>query len=114
MSDSRTGRSETRGDDMNRYRLRSIAIAACMMLAAWTENVASQESPADAKPLDGLWAGSWGGGERGGVVFQPVIAELVVRGDQFELTGFRGANRLAGTVTMDASARRIRFVPAAP
>jgi hypothetical protein len=43
--------------------------------------------------LQGLWAGSWGGGQRDGVVFQPVLAEMVVHEGKIEISGFRTAPR---------------------
>lgn len=62
--------------------------------------------------LEGLWSGSWGGGEqREGVVFQPVLAELAVQGDKIEVFGFREVGRLSGTVRVDATTRRLRLTP---
>jgi hypothetical protein len=84
-----------------------------------TQSVASAGEPTPAPaapaPLDGLWRGSWGGGERDGVVFQPVIAELLVGGDRIEWRGFRGTPSTSGTVHIDREASRLRVVPdAAP
>jgi hypothetical protein len=58
--------------------------------------------------LQGLWAGSWGGGQRDGVVFQPVLAEMVVHEGKIEISGFRTAPRLSGTVTVDTANRQIK------
>ena len=66
--------------------------------------------PADDSPnFEGLWSGSWGGGQRGDVVFQPVLAEMVVQGDQLELRHFRNAERDRGRFQLDRAARRIRI-----
>ena len=96
---------------MSRRLLRSTVALVCLMFVS-SAQLPAQGPADDAKALDGLWSGSWGGGERDGVVFQPVIAEMVIRGDQFESVGFRVANKLAGTVRVDAAARRIRITPA--
>ncbi len=65
----------------------------------------------DAKLIEGLWSGSWGGGDIDGVVYQPVMAELFVTGDHVELCGFPNVDRLAGTVRFDESAKRIQIAP---
>jgi hypothetical protein len=83
-------------------------------LACWGtcfDQVAAEDA-AGIKALDGLWSGAWGGGERDGVVFQPVVAELLIKGDHVELAGFPNARRLAGTVRFDASAKRMQITPA--
>src|SRR5437773_1010157 len=89
------------------------AAAAVGLLMVGRHDGASQPPAADAAALDGLWNGAWGGGMRDGVVFQPVIAELVVKGDRVELAGFRTVGRLSGTVRVDAAAKRLRITPAA-
>jgi hypothetical protein len=67
----------------------------------------------DSNPLDGIWFGSWGGGERDGTVFQPVIAEMVIQGDHVELHGFRIAGTLIGTARFDTKGRKLNVTPAA-
>jgi hypothetical protein len=41
-----------------------------------------------------------------------VIAELFIKGDNVELSGFHNVRRLTGTVRIDASAKRMRITPA--
>jgi hypothetical protein len=96
---------------MVRAKLWAAAAAVGLLMAA--RHDAAPQPAADAAALDGLWTGAWGGGMRDGVVFQPVIAELVVKGDRVELAGFRTVGRLSGTVRVDAAARRLRITPAA-
>lgn len=67
----------------------------------------SESSDADATILEGHWTGSWGGGADGDVIFQPVIAELIIEGDHVELSGFPDAADVTGTIHVDADARRI-------
>src|SRR5262249_20398720 len=67
----------------------------------------------DAKAIEGLWSGTWGGGERDGVEFQPVIAELMIEGDQAEFAGLPNLNRLRGTAHLDVVAKRMRITPTA-
>lgn len=74
---------------------------------------AADDPAADPESLDGLWSGAWGGGERDGVVFQPVIAEAFIRGDHVELAGFPDIGRLEGTVRFDSDARRMHVTPRA-
>lgn len=73
------------------------------------ENETSARTASDSSPFDGLWAGSWGGGMREGVVFQPVLAELLIQGDHVELAGFPNTDNLAGKVSFDATAKRMRI-----
>jgi len=54
-----------------------------------------------------------GGGENNGVVFQPVIAEMVIQGERVEMHGFRNIGRLGGTVRFDANARKLHVTPVA-
>ncbi len=89
-----------------------IAVALCLAgflcAAAAFENLAS-----DSKPIEGLWYGSWGGGEADGVTCQPVIAELFISGDHVEVYGMRNVDRLSGTVRFDTSTRQMQITPAA-
>lgn len=96
---------------MNRRSL-LVAVAVGAVAVAWSGTGVPQERAGGAKVVEGLWSGSWGGGERDGVVFQPVLAELVVEGDRVELNGFPGTGRLAGAVRLDPAARKLRITPA--
>ena len=88
-------------------------VAVCLMLIACAGDVASQDAASAAKSIEGLWSGAWGGGQRDGVVFQPVIAEMLIKGDYVEMCGFRNLGRLTGTVRLDARAKRMHITPAA-
>jgi hypothetical protein len=83
------------------------------MIVACPGDGAPQDPASAAKSIEGLWSGAWGGGERDGVVFQPVIAELLIKGDHVELCGFRNLGRLTGTVRLDARTKRMHITPAA-
>jgi hypothetical protein len=89
------------------------AVAVCLVVVAYPGDVAAQDVAGAARAIEGLWSGSWGGGKRDGAVFQPVIAELLVKGDYVEMRGFRGLGRLTGTVRFDTRARRMYITPAA-
>ena len=65
--------------------------------------------PDDAKKVEGIWSGAWGGGDRDGVVFQPVLAEMVIQGDKVELSGFRNADRFSGTIRVVGATRQLRM-----
>jgi len=68
------------------------------------------ERELDSKAIEGLWSGSWGGGESDGVVIQPVIAELFIEGDQVELYGFPNVDRLTGRFRLEF-AKRMHITP---
>jgi hypothetical protein len=74
--------------------------------------VAATSDKREAPDLDGLWDGAWGGGERDGVIFQPVLAELFIKDDHIEWVGFRASANLTGTVRVDAGARKLHVRPA--
>jgi hypothetical protein len=108
------------GANMMRHNLRMMAMAVCLVGVARSGAVAPDDPAANSsapvrasKPIEGLWSGSWGGGDRDGVVFQPVIAELFIKGDHVELCGFRNPSRLTGTVRFDAIAKQMHMTPTA-
>ena len=89
----------------------ALGIAGAMACAAPASVLALRQST-ESSEIDGLWSGSWGGGAGSdGVVFQPVIAELVVDGDRIEMSGFRNIQRLTGTFRLDADAEQIEITP---
>lgn len=61
----------------------------------------------EAARFEGVWIGSWGGGERDGVVMQPVRAELVVRGSAFEASGLRNLGTGQGSLQVNPGQRTI-------
>src|SRR5947209_19630359 len=95
------------------WRMRMLAVAVCLAGVPRADDRPPTGPADDSKAIEGLWSGFWGGGRRGEVVFQPARAELLVKGDHFELDGFRTAGRLTGTVRLDPTAKRIRITPAA-
>lgn len=66
----------------------------------------------ETNQLEGVWSGSWGGGETNGTVFQPVLADMLIRGDKIELSGFREADRLWGLVKVDPATKTIKVTSA--
>jgi len=96
---------------MSHVQLQSMAVALLFVGLSFADEPPTRKSVDDAKSIEGLWSGSWGGGGRDGVVFQPVLAEMVIQGDKVELWGFRNANRFSGTVRVDTTARQLRMAP---
>jgi hypothetical protein len=88
-------------------------VAVCLMLVACAGDGAPQDVASAPKSIEGLWSGSWGGGVRDGAVFQPVIAEMLIKGDHVEMCGFRNLGRLTGTVRFDPRTKRMHITPAA-
>lgn len=95
---------------MNR-NMRMTAAAVWLMVVACADGAAPQEPAREAKALEGLWSGFWGGGQRDGVVFQPVRAELLIKEGHAELLGFPNVDRLTGSVRFDTHARRMQITP---
>jgi hypothetical protein len=85
----------------------------CFMPVAQSRAAGPGDRQRDAKSLEGLWTGSWGGGGHDGVIFQPVIAELFIRGDHVEMSGFRDPAKVSGTFRLDTSAKQMHITPAA-
>ncbi len=81
-------------------------------LVAFPALLTAESPTGDAKALEGIWTGAWGGGQRDGTVFQPVLAEIFVHGDQIELTGMPTLGLLVGTFECDAIAKQLRIAPA--
>jgi hypothetical protein len=101
---------------MLHIKMRLPVVAVCVLILVCANVMAAQAHASDAKaiePLEGIWSGSWGGEERDGVIYQPVVAELLIKGDYVELCGFRNTGRLTGTVRFDARAKRMYITPEA-
>jgi hypothetical protein len=95
---------------MTRCVARALMVVMLQAAAAFADD-ATQKFGDVPVGMQGLWAGSWGGGQRDGVVFQPVLAEMVIHGEQIEISGFRLATRVSGTVAVDVGHRKIRVAP---
>jgi len=61
----------------------------------------------EAARFEGLWIGSWGGGERDGVVMQPVRAELIVHGSGFEAAGLRNLGSGRGSLHVNPGQKTV-------
>jgi hypothetical protein len=97
--------------------MRAILLRLMFAVLMITNVCAAEDGPlADranvAKQFEGVWFGSWGGGESNGTVFQPVLAEMLIRGDKIELSGFRAADRLWGLVKIDPATKTIKVTSA--
>lgn len=90
------------------HRWRACLLILVLNCVAVAQDALTNKPTDDLPSLEGLWSGSWGGGQRDGVVFQPVLAEMVVQGDQLELRHFRNADRDRGRFQLDRATRRIR------
>jgi hypothetical protein len=93
--------------------LRMMGIIVCLVGVLRSDDVTPKDRTNPSKAIEGLWSGSWGGGGADGVVFQPVVAELLIQGDHVELYGFRDVRRLTGTVRLDARAQQMHITPEA-
>lgn len=76
-------------------------------------SIVPRPQAASGSPLEGLWTGSWGGGEQAdGIVMQPVIAELLIVGHRIELKGFPKVSDVRGTIAEDSSNGRLTVTTA--
>jgi hypothetical protein len=98
---------------MIRRDLCMMAIVVCVVSVLRSDEVATNDRANDLKTIEGFWVGSWGGGVRDGVVFQPAVAELFIEGDHVEMHGFRDVMKLKGTIRLDASAKHMHLTPSA-
>ena len=91
--------------------LRVMAIVACLVSVMRPTDFSAEDRDDDSTRIEGLWSGSWGGGQNGRVVFQPVIAELFVQKNHVEFFGFPKVGRVAGNIRLDATRKRIHITP---
>ena len=105
--------SRSKGNNMACSHLQMLAAAICLVSVSQLDNPAAEDIATDLEALEGFWSGSWGGGLRDGVVFQPVMAELLIKGDYVELSAFPNVDRLKGTFHCDTSAGELRITPKA-
>jgi hypothetical protein len=61
----------------------------------------------DVQSVEGLWVGSYGGGQRDGVTYQPAIAEVFIQGDHIEVYGY--PSTVAGTFRLDPKAKQMKI-----
>ncbi len=96
-------------------RLCPRTLLAAGWLAILLSIVAHSAEAADDDPnvLEGLWAGSWGLTiDADGTVHQPVIAELMIKGNRVEMLSMPGLAQLGGTFMIDPAAHTISISPA--
>jgi hypothetical protein len=99
---------------MFRGSRRIAAIALSLVFVVCPAQVSAGDAGGQVKELDGLWSGAWGGGQRDGVVFQPVIAEMFIKENHVELKGFPNVGKLAGTIRIEVATKRLRITPSTP
>lgn len=88
--------------------LQSVAFAFLLLVVA---DATGDEPSRTSHAFEGIWSGSWGGGQQGDVVFQPVLAELIIVRDHAEFHGFPNLNNPSGKVRFDAQNQRMHFIP---
>ena len=98
---------------MLRDHLQMLAAALCLLSVYCTDGLAADDAVRDAQALEGLWSGAWGlSVDQDGVVHQPVMAELLIKGDHVEMHSFPDTSALAGTIRLDTRARQIHIASA--
>jgi hypothetical protein len=91
---------------------RRLFAAGCLGILVSAVAQSAKAAGDNSKALEGLWSGSWGLTiDADGTVHQPVIAELMIKGNRIELLSMPGLARLGGTFTIDSAARAISIFP---
>ena len=89
-----------------------LAVAVCLAGSSSGHQLNAKELAPTCKSIEGSWSGTWGGGSGAdGVVYQPVIAEMSVYGDQVTLTGFPKVDDLTGAVRFAPNIGRMTITP---
>jgi hypothetical protein len=97
---------------MSRYCLRISLIVLCLAGLSSGDNLAAQDAASDPKAIEGLWAGPWGHCvSPEGVVHQPVMAELLIKGSRVEMDSFPDFGQLWGTIRIDTAKKLVRVSP---
>jgi len=84
-----------------------IQVAALCLAAIACSYAQSKEDSDDARAVQGLWVGFYGGGERDGVTYLPAVAEVFIQGDHVELYGY--PSTVAGTFHLDPKAKQMKI-----
>lgn len=98
---------------MLRRAVTTAAIVACLANVARAEDDSGQKTPGKPNTVQGLWRGFWGGGEAGGVIRLPAMAELFIEGDIVRMRGFPHVGRVDGTIRIDERTSKITVTPKA-
>ncbi|MFI5381582.1 MAG: hypothetical protein ACHRHE_19980 [Tepidisphaerales bacterium] len=92
--------------------LQLLAVAFCLLNVLPSDSLAAEDAARDAQAMEGLWSGPWGLSiEPDGIVHQPVMAELLIKGDHVEMHAFPDTPGLTGTIRLDTRARQILVTP---
>jgi hypothetical protein len=79
--------------------------ALCLTTIAYSY-AQSKNSSKDEQVVQGLWVGSYGGGQRDGVTFQPAIAEVFIQGNHIEVYGY--PSTVIGVFRLDRKAKQMK------
>jgi hypothetical protein len=85
---------------MFRHRVFLMVLCLCLPFLLSAEEQKTKPPEDDLKPLQGLWKGSWGGGQRDGVIFQPVLSRIGINGDRVEWRGLPFESDGSGTISL--------------
>ena len=85
---------------MFRHRVFLMVLCLCLPFLLSAEEQKTKPPEDDLKPLQGLWKGSWGGGQGDGVIFQPVLSRIGINGDRVECRGLPFESDGSGTISV--------------
>ena len=89
----------------------SAAVVIYMASVSLADEDASTKAPSEPPSIEGLWQGSWGGGEADGAIMTPVLAELFIQGNRVEARGLPNVGSLSGRIRIDNAAKAVRITP---
>jgi hypothetical protein len=91
---------------MSRNTVAMLVVGLCVATISYSHEE-SKDSSKGVQAVQGFWVGSYGGGQRGGVTYQPAFAELFIRGDHIELSGY--PDKVTGTFRLDPKAKKMQI-----
>jgi hypothetical protein len=97
---------------MDRNHLQILVVVFCLLSVLRADSLAVEDAASEARAMEGLWSGAWGHRiDPDGVVHQPVLAQVLIKGDRIESHSFPDAPDLIGTIRVDSQAGQILITP---
>lgn len=89
-----------------------LAMLLALVRITYADDSKTNSDHQDLKRIEGVWTGSWGGGESDGTTIQPVLSRMVMRDGKIELAGFPGVSQMWGVVHIDPEAHVMKITSA--
>ena len=98
---------------MFRQTLVAMVLGFFISAVVLAEELRLKPSDVDLAAVRGLWEGTWGGGQRNGVIFPPVIATLAIHGNRAVWWGLPQTSDDRGSIgfSEEAKGKTLRLIP---